>query len=192
MRPSWLAIALIACFIYPVTLTTPQRSRDFDTTAKLSVDQQALSFSSAVAIREARKNLRFEWVRIHLYAFQLTPDDISAAKTGDVTPMDHKSNKNFNDPNVHSNVWGVVQLSVDDAFKVWQVDIAIPGRACTIASTESEVDAFVQEYNYDGETIRLKSKGSHTCNLSSVGAGLQNYRWDIDVNLPVFKKSSSK
>jgi len=192
MRLSWLAIALIACFIHLVTLPTPQRSHDFDTTAKISVDQQALSFSSAVAIREARKNLRFEWVRIHFYAFHLTPDDISAAKTGEVTPMDHKSNKNFIDPNVHSNVWGVIQPSVDDAFKVWQVDISIPGRACTIASTESEVDAFLQDYNYDGETIRLKTKGSHSCDLSSVGAGLQNYRWDIDVSVPVFKKSPSK
>lgn len=192
MRPSWLVIALIACFVHPVTLTAPQRSHDFDTTAKISVDQQALSFSSAVAIREARKNLRFEWVQIHFYAFHLTPEDISAAKTGDVTPMDHKSNKNFIDPNVHSNVWGVIQLSVDDAFKVWQVDIAIPGHACTIASTESEVDAFLQDYSYDGETIRLKSKGFHTCDLSSVGAGVQNFRWDIDVSVPVFKKSSGK
>jgi hypothetical protein len=193
MRYLWLLAALVASSIIPAPADPSPQNLTFHTKANLSVDQTAMILSSAVAITEARKYpAGYSWVRIHFYPFPLTSVDIAAAKTGDVDSLDKKVNKNSSDPKVHTNSYGVIQLSVDKDFKVWQVDMSIPGHACTIAPFEKDVHSFLQTYHYDGKNLRLKSKGTYICDLKAVGAGDQIYKWDIDVMLPVFEKVSPK
>src|SRR5579859_3234461 len=186
--PSIIVLALIPAAINPA----PQTSA-FQTSAKLSVDKDFLSLSSAVAIREERKYpAGYAWVRIHFYPFPMTPADIAAARTGDVLSLDKQVNRNSYDPKVHTSAYGVIQLSIDKDFKVWQVDMSVPGHSCTIAPFEKDVHSFLQTYHYDGKNLRLKSKGSYVCDLKAVGAGDQTYKWDIDVALPVLEKLSPK
>ena len=185
------AAAAIVCSI-ACALAAAQNSA-FRTKATLSVDKSAYSLSSAVAISEPRKYpAGYSWVRIHFYPFRLTAEDISAARAGDVTPLDKKVNKNSYDPKVRDNSYGIIQLSVDKDLKVWQVDMSVPGHACTIAPFEKDIQSFLETYHYDGKNLRLKSKGLYVCDLKSVGAGQQTYTWDFDVSLPVFEKPTKK
>ena len=170
----------------------PQDS-NFQTKAALSVDKDAYTLSSAVAMYETRKYPPgYSWVRIHFYPFRLTSEDIAAARAGDVKSLDRKVNKNSYDPKVRNHSFGVIQLSVDKDFKVWQVDMSVPGHGCTIAPFEKDVATFLEAYRYDGKSLRLKSKGSHVCDLRSVGAGEQTFTWDFDVTLPVFEQTPAK
>ena len=166
---------------------------NFQTKAAFSVDKDAYTLSSAVALYEARKYPPgYSWVRIHFYPFPLAPEDIAAARAGNVQVLDKKVNKNSYDPKVRNHSFGVIQLSVDKDFKVWQVDMSVPGHGCTIAPFEKDVKAFLEAYRYDGKNLRLKSKGSHVCDLRSVGAGEQIFKWDFDVSLPVFDQAHAK
>jgi hypothetical protein len=193
MRYLWFLTAVLICSLIPALADPVPQNQTFHTNANLSVDTAALTLSSAVAIAEDRKYpAGYSWVRIHFYAFPLTPDDIAAAKTGNTDALDQKANKTSYDPKIHTTSRGVIQLSVDQGFKVWQVDMSIPGHACTIAPFEKDVQSFLQTYHYDGKNLRLKSKGSYVCDLKAVRAGEQAYKWDIDVTLPVFQKPPSK
>ena len=193
MRHLWFLIAVVIWSIGSVLADPAPQSQNFNTKANLSVDTTEVILSSAVAIAEARNYpAGYSWVRIHFYAFPLTSDDIAAAKIGDVHSLDQKANKNSFDPKNRTSSHGTIQLSVDKDFKVWQVDMSIPGHGCTIAPYEKDVQSFLQTYHYDGKNLRLKSKGSFICDLKSVGAGEKTYKWDIDVTLPVFQKPPSK
>ncbi len=193
VRPRRIIPSLILLALTPAAINPSPQASAFHTSAKFSVDKDSLSLSSAVAIREERKYpAGYAWVRIHFYPFSVTSADIAAARTGDVQPLDKQVNKNSYDPKVRTNAFGVIQLSVDKDFKVWQVDMSTPGHSCTIAPFEKDVQSFLQEYRYDGKTLRLKSKGSYICDLKAVGAGEQHYAWDFDVTLPVFLKPNAK
>ena len=192
-RYLWFLTALMILSISPALTNPAAQNPTFHTSANLSVDNAAMTLSSAVVIREARKYpAGYSWVRIHFYAFPLTSDDIAAARSGNVESLDKKANNNSFDPKIHSSSHGVIQLSLDKDRKVWQVDMSIPGHACTIAPFEKDVQSFLQTYHFDGKNLRLKSKGSYVCDLKAVGAGEQAYKWDIDVTLPVFEKVSPK
>jgi len=72
--------------------------------------------------------------RIHFYPFAMTEADIAAGpELAMSSPSTKQVNKNSYDPKVRTNASGVIQLSVDKDFKLWQVDMAIPGHSCTIA-----------------------------------------------------------
>jgi hypothetical protein len=71
----------------------------------------------------------------------------------------------------------VLQLGVDKDGKVWQVDLSVPGHACTIASSDSAANAMLQEYRFDGTRLRLRTKGTHPC---------ETFAWDVDLTVPVF------
>lgn len=189
MRHLWVPTVALICLCSPALADPVPQNAAFKTSANLSVDSTAMTLTSAVAITEARKYpAGYSWLRIHFYSFPLTSEDIAAAKTGNVETLDRQANKNSYDPKIHSSTYGVIQLSVDKDFKVWQVDMSMPGHGCTIAPFEKDVQSFLQTYHYDGKNLRLKSKGAFVCDLKSVGAGEKMYKWDIDITLPVFEK----
>jgi hypothetical protein len=70
----------------------------------------------------------------------------------------------------------VLQLGIDKDATAWQVDLAVPGHTCTIAGSDREAKAMLQEYRFDGTHLRLKAKGSHSC---------EQFSWDIDLSIPV-------
>ena len=91
-------------------------------------------------------------------------------------------------PNDYNHSYAFIQLSVDQNSKVWQVDMSVPGHGCTIAPFEPDVKAFLQDYQFDGNNLKLKSKGSYVCDMKSLGIPDQKFTWDIDLHAAVYKK----
>jgi hypothetical protein len=159
----------------------------FRTRANFSVDNNAMSLSTAVATIEPRLGAPgYSWLRITFYSFPVTADDIAGVMKGDTVSMERKRTQKASNPKDYNSSRAVIQLSVDQNSKVWQVDMSVPGHACTIAPFEPEVKAFLQDYQFDGKNLRLKSKGSYVCDLKSMGIPNQKFSWDIDLNTAVF------
>lgn len=157
----------------------------FNTNAEFSVDSTALSLSSAVGTIEARPNAPgYSWLRVDFYSFPLTAEDVADATNGHTEAIDRRWSKKPNSRDSHA----VIQLAVDTSFEVRQVDMSVPGHACTIAPFEQDVKKFLQDYQFDGKKLRLRSKGSYVCDMKFMGIPNQNFGWDIDLSIPVFKK----
>ena len=164
----------------------------FRTNAKFFVDNRMLSLSSAVATIEPRPNARgISWVRIIFYAFPPTAEDVASVAKGNIESLEKKWSRTSNNPREYNISHAEIQLSVDEAFKVWQVDMSIPGYACTIAPYEPDVRNFLRDYQFDGKKLRLRSKGSYVCSMKLVGMPDQKFGWQIDVNMPVFENMNS-
>ena len=162
----------------------------FATSARFSVDADEFPLSTAIATIEPRPSAPgYSWVRIHFYSFAPAGEDMAAIGAGNVDAMDKKWEKKASVPADYNHGYASIQLSVDSAFKVWQVDMAIPGHTCSIAPFEDDVHNFLQDYHLDGKTLTLKSKGSYVCDMMS---GKQRLGWDIDVQTPVFAKAKRR
>ena len=170
--------------------STPLVPASFTTKAEFSVDNTSLSLSSAVATIEQRRGAPgYSWVRIYFYSFPPTATDLVRIANGDVSSMDKKwmklADKHDNSYNVSH---AVIQLSVDRNFKVWQVDMSVPGHSCTIAPSEPDIEKLLQDYRFDGKALRLRSKGSYICDMSFLKSLNSKYYWNINLKLPVFAK----
>lgn len=160
----------------------------FNVSAKLFAGDRTISLGNGVAILQARRGAPgYSWLRIYLYSFPLTAEDVASARNGSVEPMERKWNKKASNPDDYNNSHGVIQLTVDKDFKVWQVDMTVPGYGCTIAPFPKDVEAFLQSYRFDGRNLKLTSKGSYVCG-TAVNVPKQTLGWDINLDLPVFKK----
>ncbi len=194
MRRFSFLIPVMLCFVGAVLADPmPQGPASFRTSAKFSVDKSEMTLSSAVATIEPRLGAPgYSWLRITFYGFPLTAEDVAGVTKGDLATMERKWNAKASNPADYNHSHAVIQLSVDAAHKVWQVDMSVPGHSCTIAPFEQDVKAFLQKYQFDGKKLTLKSKGSYTCDMKFMGIPNQNFVWDIDANVPVFEKVSPK
>jgi hypothetical protein len=148
----------------------------FNTTAKFSVDRSTMALSTGVATIESRLGAPgYSWVRINFYSFPITAEDIPGVVNGNVQSMDKKWNSKASNPNDYNNSSAVIQLSVDSSFKVWQVDMAVPGHTCTIAPFEQDVRNFLQTYQFDGKKLKLKSKGTYVCDMKFIGSANRTF-----------------
>jgi hypothetical protein len=164
-------------------------SDSFHVKAKLSVGDHMISLPNGVAIRQMRRGAPgYSWLRIYLYSFPLDAQDIAGARKGDVTSMERKWHEKSSNPDDYNNSHGVVQLTVDKNFKVWQVDMSVPGHSCTIAPFPKDVQAFLQSYRFDGRNLKLTSKGSYVCGKQAANVPEQTLGWDINMDIPVFQK----
>jgi hypothetical protein len=190
MRYLCVFVVLVMCVIAPtVSGPAPVDPNSFLTKASFSVDNNAMSLSTAVATIEPRLGAPgYSWLRISFYSFPVTADDITGVIKGDTGSMDKKWNLKANNPKDYNSSYAVIQLSVDKNSKVWQVDMSVPGHACTVAPFEPNVKTFLQDYQFDGKNLRLKSKGSYVCDMKFMGNANQTFSWDIDLNTPVFQK----
>jgi len=165
----------------------------FATDAKFSVDRAAMSLSTAVATIEPRRGAPgYSWLRINFYSFPVTVEDLPGILNGDVRSMDKKWNQKSGNPAEYNRSNAVIQLSVDQQFKVWQVDMAVPGHTCTIAPFERDVASFLQNYKFDGRRLKLKTQGSYVCDMKFMGIANQTFGWDMNLDVPVFPKQNSK
>lgn len=194
MRYLWLLTAVLYCTIGGAVANPGNLDPgSFSTKAKFSVDQTAMSLSTAVGTIEPRLGAPgYSWVRVHFYSFPLTAEDVAGAMNGDISSMDNKWNKMASNPPDYNKSNAVIQLSVDKDFKVWQADMSVPGHACTIAPFEPEVKAFLQSYEFDGKHLKLKSKGSYVCDMKFMGIANQTFGWDVDLDIPVFEKAGTR
>lgn len=161
----------------------------FHTQANFSVDNDAMSLTTAVATIEPRLGAPgYSWVRIYFYSFPVAADDMAGIMNGSTASMDKKWTRKASNPKDYNASRAVIQLSVDKGFKVWQVDMSVPGHSCTIAPFEQDVKNFLQTYQFDGKNLKLKSKGSFVCDMGSIGIPNQKFGWDIDLNTAVYEK----
>ena len=190
MRHLWLFAAFISCAAVPVLSgSTSVDPKSFQTHANFSVDNNAMSLSTAIATIEPRLGAPgYSWLRITFYSFPVTADDIAGVMKGDVGSMDKKWNNMASNPKDYNISRAVIQLSVDKNFKVWQADMSVPGHACTIAPFEPDVKAFLQDYRFDGKNLTLKSKGSYVCDMKFIEIPNQKFSWEIELNTKVFEK----
>lgn len=186
MRRLCLTLTALFCIIgSALAISAAIEPGAFSTTAKFSVNEIRMALSTAVATIEPHpRSSGYYWVRISFYSFPLTADDIAGVMKGSTDSMEKKrrgmASKQYN--NSHAGI----QLSVDKSYKVWQVDMSLPGHTCTIAYSESGIREFLQDYQFDGKNLTLKSKGSYVCDMKSVGMSDDSLGWDIDVHIPVF------
>ena len=186
-------VFIIALALLLLTGTTvfadqaPTAANPFGTSAKFSVDATAPTLSSVVATIEPRADAPgYSWLRLHFYSFPPAADDMAAIEAGDVATLEKKREKlPQSDYNLST---ATLQFSVDKDFKVWQVDMSIPGQACTIAPYEKDVAKFLQSYKFDGKTLALKSKGTYACDMKFMKLPDAMYNWDLDLNVPVYAK----
>jgi hypothetical protein len=165
--------------------------KSFETRAIFSIDKDAMTLTSVAATIEPRPGAPgYSWVRIHFYAFPFTAADTAGAVKGRLESMDARSTNKASNPKEYNHSNAVIQLGVDKAFKVWQIDMSVPGHACTIAAYERDVKSAVQEYGFDGRQLRLKSKGSFVCDMGSPGIPNRRYGWDLDLDIPVYQKGA--
>ena len=161
----------------------------FRTTARFAVDRTVLALSSAVATIEPRLNAPgYRWLRVYFYAFPLTPADVAEATRGSVASLERRWQSKADHPAEYNVSNAVLQFGVDKDGRVWQVDLSIPGHGCTIAGSDREARAALQDYQFDGRRLRLKAKGSHVCDINARGVANPTFTWDVDLSLPVFDK----
>jgi hypothetical protein len=161
----------------------------FETHAVFSIDTDAMTLTSVAATIEPRPSAPgYSGIQMSFYAFKFTAADIAGAMKGRVESMDAKWTRTASDPKVYNHSYAFIQLTVDKDFKVWQIDMSVPGHACTIASSEPRVKSALQEYRFDGTRLRLKSKGSFVCDLGSLAGPNRRFGWDLDLDVPVFRK----
>ena len=190
MRSLGILTALFLCVAGP-TLSGPTAidPNSFHTSASFSVDGNAMSLSTAVATIEPRLGAPgYSWLRISFYSFPVAAEDIPPVMKGDVSSMDKKRTNKASNPKDYNSSYAFLQLSVDKDSRVWQVDISVPGHGCTVAPFEKDVKNFLQEYQFDGKNLRLKSKGSYECDMKFMGIPNQKFGWDVNLNTPVFQK----
>jgi hypothetical protein len=163
----------------------------FETHAVFSIDNDAMTLTSVAATIEPRPGAPgYSWVRMNFYSFKFTAADMAGAVKGSVASMDARWTNLAGNPKVYNHSNGVIQLGVDKNFKVWQIDMSVPGHACTVAPYERDVKSALQEYRFDGSRLRLKSQGSFVCDFKSPGVPNRRFGWDLDLDVPVFRKPS--
>jgi len=176
-------------FVYPAAIEPSA----FRTAATFSVDGAEANLTTGVAVMEARPNAPgYSWLRINFYSFPVTPAEIPGVMNGTIESLERKWTAKASNPNDYNRSHAVLQLSVDKNFKVWQVDMSVPGHTCTIAPFEPDVRKFLQEYQFDGKELQLRSKGSYVCDMKFMGIANQTFRWDVNLDLPVFEKRNLK
>jgi len=191
VRAYALILLCVACpfFAYPATLDPGV----FNTAAIFSVDHDAMTLTTGVATIEPRVSAPgYSWLKIHFYSFPVASEDIPGILNGDMQSMEKKWTKKSENPREYNHSTATIQLSVDKDFKVWQVDMAVPGHACTIAPFEKELRYFLQEYQFDGKRLKLKSNGTYECDMKFMGLPNENFSWEIDLDLPVFERQNPK
>ena len=120
--------------------------RRFDTKATFSVDDDAKSLSSVIATIEKHPmhGPEYLWLEVNFYSFPFTTEEIKSAANGDLEPIERRRHEE------DYNSQAEIIFSMDKSYKVWQVDMSMPGHSCTIASSEKEVKSFLREYLFEG------------------------------------------
>jgi hypothetical protein len=137
--------------------------------ATFSVDGIATVSSTVIATIQPRSGAPgFSWLRIYFYPSALNVSDASSAAAGRVDSIKAKWN-------------AVLQLTMGQDHRVWQVDLSLPGHTCTIAESDRDANKALQEFVFDGKHLRLKADGSHVCDMKFMGIPDQTFRWTIDV-----------
>ena len=183
-----VVLSAVAAHSVNAQSVSPKR---FDTHATFAVDHVLMSLTTAIAtIEPSRMTPGHSWVRVYFYSFPADAEDVAQATGGSVASMDRKWESKSSNPKDYNTSRAVLQLTVDKDYQIDQVDMSVPGYTCTVASTAKELKDFSTSYALDGKHLRLAAKGSFICDMTSIGSGQPTFRWNVDVDAPVFHRAS--
>jgi len=141
--------------------------------ARFTVDGATTTPSNAVATIQPRIGAPgYSWLRIYFYSSPLSASDSAAAAKGRIQ-------------SVKAGWSAVLQLTLDKASTIWQVDLSVPGHTCTVAQSDQEAKTALPEFQFNGTHIRLAGKGSYVCDMKSLGIPNQSFAWDVNLDIPV-------
>lgn len=153
--------------------TSPAQSAQF------AVDDLTRVTPTVVATVEPRADVpSSSWIRMYFYASELTPIQRRLAASGSAPALLRK--------------WdAILQLTVDASGTVAAMDLALPGRPCAVAQTSQDAARAVQQFEFSGNHLRLKSKAFSICGLKVEGMPTQRFEWDVTLDTPVVSRTSN-
>lgn len=147
--------------------------------ARFAVDDLTRVTPTVVATVEPRAGEPgSSWIRMYFYSFELTPTQRQMAATGA-------------DPALLRRWEAILQLTVAPDGTVSALDLALPGHPCAVAQTSQDAARAVQQFDFDGARLRLKSKAFSICDLKVEGVPSQRFEWDVTLDTPVVRRASS-
>jgi hypothetical protein len=146
----------------------------------------------AAARRGDLESIHKKWEAMGENSFPYTDADLAAAKRGDRSAVDRKAKEMEARSKAFNEGFASLQLAIDKDLAVRQVIMNVPGYGCTIAMLDRDLKSFLQQYQFDGKRLRLRSKGSFVCDMKSAGSGTPKFGWDVDLTTPVFPKASGQ
>ena len=184
----WLSLWLLA-WPFPTFAASEHEDVDpaFRTDTRFTIDGEVHTSVSALAWIEEHFYFGpgYHRLTVGFYPFQLTGQQTREAAAGNYQPIEEVVTADTLSANYKSHVQ--VVLNIYEGNKVGHVDISIPGNYCTVAPYPNEVEDFLQEYLFENGRLRLKSRGAYACFESTPDNPDRTYRWDFDVDLPVFE-----
>lgn len=155
--------------------------------ARITIDSQQMEFKTGVATIEARPGTpEYSWLRIKLFSFSPTAEDLLEIQRGSTDSMDRKTSQ-LGSTDAYNRSNATLQLSVGPNSTVWLIDISVPGTSCTVAPNNKAASAVLQKYSFNGTNLQLRSNGSYECDMKFMGIPNKVFTWEINVDLPVFK-----
>lgn len=147
--------------------------------ARFAVDDQIRVTPTVVATVEPRADAPgSSWIRMYFYAAPLTPIQRHLAATGRAPALLRQ--------------WeAILQMTIDPQRNVSGIDLALPGHPCAVAQTSQDAARAVQQFEFDGTRLRLKSKAFSICDLKVEGLPSQRFEWDVELDTPVVARTSS-
>jgi hypothetical protein len=167
MRLMW-ALGLV------MAATSPSSAQ----TATFRVDGVTSTPLTAVATIQPRPGAPgYSWLRIYFYS-SLTAAERRQAERGGI--------------DAHRTHWAaVLQFSLDTSWTIWQIDLSVPGHACTIAASDRDATRVVQAFQFENGRLRLRTTGAHVCDMRSIGVPNQRFEWDVSTDTRVVESRSS-
>ena len=143
------------------------------TSGNFAVDGVVRHGSVAVATIQPRNGAPgYSWLRVYFYPSALSAHDRTAAATGRIAAI--------------RQPWAaVLQFTLDESRRVWQIDLSLPGHTCTVAESDKEALRMLSRFQLEGRQLRLVSRGSHVCDMTSPHVPNQAFTWDVDLAMPV-------
>lgn len=153
--------------------TSPAQSAQF------AVDDLTRVTPTVVATVEPRAGTpASSWIRMYFYSRALTPIERHMAAIG-------------RDPALLRSWEAILQITVDPNGHVSAMDLALPGRPCAVVQTSQDAARAVQHFEFNGASLRLKSKAFSICDLKVEGMPSQRFEWDLTLDTPVVARASN-
>ena len=147
--------------------------------ARFKVDDLTRVTPAVVATVEPRAGApASSWIRMYFYSLDLTPLQRHMAATGRDAAL--------------LRTWeAILQITVNPSGTVSAMDLALPGRVCAVVQTNRDVAQAIQQFEFDGRRLRLKSKAFSICDLKLEDVPSQRFEWDVDLDTSVVARSAN-
>jgi len=146
--------------------------------ARFDVEGDTATPATILATVEPRPDAPgYRLLRIYFYSSELTSSQRAMAASG----RDEETLRSWA---------AIVQMTVDDEATVSKIDLAVPGHMCTVVQTDSDATKALQEFQFNGRYLKLRSKAYSVCDLKLLGIPNPTFEWDLDLATPVASRRS--